>query len=92
MVDLKDSGRTPLKLLILFASSWVSAIRHMLSDLVSRGIAALLGIGILLALYPTFAFSNFTYFFFPASVILVVGGHIRMPKIRPSTGCEILFR
>lgn len=37
---------------------------------------ALLGLGILLALYPTFAFSNLTYgFVLVQAVILVVGGH-----------------
>ncbi len=78
MVDLKDSGRTPLTLLILLCLilGW-SAIRpHDYFTWFLEILPAVLGIGILLALYPTFAFSNFTYFFvFVQAVILVVGGH-----------------
>lgn len=78
MDHLKNPGQTPLKLLILFCLilGW-SAIRpfdYFIWFL--EVLPALLGIGILMAIYPTFAFSNLTYFFvFIQATILVVGGH-----------------
>jgi putative membrane protein len=78
MVDPKDSGRTPLTLLILFCLvlGWSAVRPHDYFVWFLEVLPALLGIGILLALYPTFAFSIFTYFFvFMQAVILVVGGH-----------------
>jgi putative membrane protein len=78
MAAIDEAGRIPLKLLIIFCLilAW-SAIRpHDYFTWFLEVLPALLGIGILLALYPTFTFSNFTYFFvFVQAVILVVGGH-----------------
>jgi putative membrane protein len=78
MTAIDDARRIPLKLIIIFCLilAW-SAIRpHDYFTWFLEVLPAVLGIGILLALYPTFAFSNFTYFFvFVQAVILVVGGH-----------------
>ncbi len=78
MAEIKNPGRIPLRLLILFCLilAW-SAIRpHDYFTWFLEVLPAILGIGILLALYPTFAFSNFTCFFvFVQAAILVVGGH-----------------
>ncbi len=78
MLHIESSRQSSIKLLILFGLilGW-SAIRpHDYFTWFLEVLPALLGIGILLALYPTFAFSKFTYFFvFIQATILVVGGH-----------------
>lgn len=78
MTTQDKADRTPLKLLIIFCLilAW-SAIRpHDYFTWFLEVLPALLGIGILLALYRTFTFSHLTYFFvFIQAVILVVGGH-----------------
>jgi putative membrane protein len=75
---MRQQKSTPLIFLLVFCLllGW-SAIRpHDYFVWFLEVLPALLGIGILLALYPTFAFSNFTYFFiFVQASILVIGGH-----------------
>ncbi len=78
MPKLQSSRRTPIILLVLLGLIFVwSAIGpHDYFTWFLEVLPALLGIGILWALYPTFAFSNFTYFVvFIQATILIVGGH-----------------
>ncbi len=78
MPKLESSRRAPIILLVLLGLLFVwSAIGpHDYFTWFLEVLPALLGIAILWTLYPTFAFSNFTYFFvFIQATILIVGGH-----------------
>jgi putative membrane protein len=78
ILQLENSRHFPITLLAIFGLvlGWSAINPHDYFTWFLEVLPALLGLGILLALYPTFAFSNFTYFFvFLQAIILVVGGH-----------------
>jgi putative membrane protein len=78
MLNLESPRQAPIILLVLFSLIlvWSAIGPHDYFTWFLEVLPALFGIGILWALYPTFAFSNFTYLFvFIQATILVIGGH-----------------